>query len=78
MQTQWVVRTAGHLKKPLSDGNIMETDLETGSKQYTEVPWISKKTGAGIKSIPEAAEPTNQHSQIFFLQKFFPRMFFTQ
>lgn len=35
----------------------MEIYLETRCKQYTRVPRISKKTGVGTKSIPEAAEP---------------------
>lgn len=44
----------------------METELETGCKQYTEVPRISKKTEVGTKSTPEAAEPTNQHSHFLY------------
>lgn len=43
----------------------METELETGCKQYTEVPRIWK-TEVGTKSTPEAAEPTKQHSHFLY------------
>lgn len=65
MQTLWVVRTAEHLKKPLSEANIMETDLETGCKQYTEVPRVSKKAGMGTKLVLKAYRNNSVEARVF-------------